>query len=257
MILTAATWNVNSVRARLPHVTRWLSDNPVEILCLQETKVTDEAFPREPFQEMGYHSTVHGQKSYNGVAVLSRVPLSEVSRGLPSGFLGEQARLLEFSCKGVRFLNAYVPNGGSVELPAFQDKLRWLKELQEEAAHPGQPVIVMGDFNVAPEPIDTHSPEEQDGTVCFHPLERERIRSFLDAGFTDVFRFVNPGERSYTWWDYRAGAFRRNLGMRLDLVLASGAGMDLVRHVRIDPSPRGWERPSDHVPVEFGLDVRE
>jgi exodeoxyribonuclease-3 len=257
MILTAATWNVNSVRARLSHVTRWLSENPVDVLCLQETKVTDDLFPGDELAGLGYSATVHGQKSYNGVAVLSRVTLEDVFTGLPSGFLGDQARLLSFRCRGIRFLNAYVPNGGDVALPAFELKLRWLTELLAAADSTAEPVIVMGDFNVAPGPDDTHSPEEQEGSVCYHPHERERIQAFLHTGFVDMFRVFHPEGKAYTWWDYRAGAFRRNMGMRLDLVLASQTAAPLFRGVKIDPEPRGWDKPSDHVPVLCDVEVPE
>ena len=253
MMLTCATWNVNSVRARLTHVLDWLRADPVDVLCLQETKVTDELFPSEPFRELGYTATTHGQKTYNGVAVLSRHPVEDVSRGLPSGFMSDQARLLSFRLAGVRFLNAYVPNGGDVSLPSFANKLLWLDELLALASSFSGPVVVLGDFNVAPGPDDTHSPEEQDGTVCYHPLERERIRAFLEAGFTDSFRAFNPGGKAYTWWDYREGAFRRNKGMRLDLVLASREAMPLFDSVETRTVTRTWEKPSDHVPVLFRL----
>lgn len=252
-MLTCATWNVNSVRARLTHVLDWLRADPVDVLCLQETKVTDELFPSEPFRELGYTATTHGQKTYNGVAVLSRHPVEDVSRGLPSGFMSDQARLLSFRLAGVRFLNAYVPNGGDVSLPSFANKLLWLDELLALASSFSGPVVVLGDFNVAPGPDDTHSPEEQDGTVCYHPLERERIRAFLEAGFTDSFRAFNPGGKAYTWWDYREGAFRRNKGMRLDLVLASREAMPLFDSVETRTVTRTWEKPSDHVPVLFRL----
>jgi exodeoxyribonuclease-3 len=251
--MTGATWNVNSVRARLDQVLRWLFDHPVDFLCIQETKVTDDLFPVEDFLSAGYGSTFHGQKTYNGVAVLSRNVPSDVHRGLPSGFLGDQARLLGFTLEGIRFLNAYVPNGGEVELPSFRHKLAWLEELLETALSIPGPAVVLGDFNVAPGPDDTHSPEVQDGTVCFHPLERQRIRAFLDAGFEDVFRRFHPSGKAYTWWDYRAGAFRRNMGMRLDLVLANRQAAELFLEVRSDPEPRSWEKPSDHIPVVFRL----
>lgn len=254
-MLTCATWNVNSVRARLPHLLTWLKAEPVDMVCLQETKVTDDLFPSEPFMELGYTATTHGQKTYNGVAVLSRLPLEDVFRGLPSGFLAEQARLLSFRLAGVRFLNAYVPNGGDVSLPAFENKLRWLDELLELAKTFSCPVVALGDFNVAPGPLDTHSPDEQDGTVCYHPLERQRIKAFIDAGFTDSFRAFNPAGKAYTWWDYRQGAFRRNMGMRLDLVLASRQAMPLFISVETGIETRTWEQPSDHAPVLFRLDI--
>lgn len=254
-MLTCATWNVNSVRARLPHLLDWLNSEPVDMLCLQETKVTDNLFPADPFRELGYTATTHGQKTYNGVAVLSRTPVEDVSRGLPSGFLADQARLLSFRLAGIRFLNAYVPNGGEVSLPSFENKLRWLDELLELASAFSGPVVVLGDFNVAPGPDDTHSPQEQDGTVCYHPLERQRIGAFLEAGFTDSFRAFNPVGKAYTWWDYRQGAFRRNMGMRLDLVLASRSAMPLFVSVETGIEPRTWEKPSDHAPVLFRLAV--
>lgn len=253
MTRTAATWNVNSVRARMDHVLRWLEANPVDLLFLQETKVPDPLFPADPFRARGYIPICHGQKTYNGVAVLCREEPEEVGRGLPSGFLGDQARLLILRWKGIRFLNAYVPNGGDVELPSFLHKLQWLDELLATALSYTEPVLILGDFNVAPGPDDTHSPETQDGTVCYHPLERERIRAFLSEGFVDVFRRFHREGKAYSWWDYRGGAFPRNLGMRLDLALASRTLAERVVWARIDPVPRRWEKPSDHAPLVLGL----
>lgn len=256
-MLTGATWNVNSVRARLPHLVQWLSKNPVDVLCLQETKVTDDLFPADSFRELGYSAITHGQKTYNGVAVLSRVPVHDITTGLPSGFLDDQARLVSFTVNGIRILNVYVPNGGDVDLPAFGQKLRWLDELLAYASAINGPVMVTGDFNVAPGPDDTHSPQEQDGSVCYHPLERQRLQAFLESGFVDGFRLFHPAGKAYTWWDYRAGAFRRNMGMRLDLVLASESAAGLLLSVENDPEPRTWEKPSDHIPVVFRASLKE
>lgn len=224
-------------------------------MCLQETKVTDSLFPAGEFEEAGYRSAILGQKTYNGVAVLHRMEIEDISAGLPSGFLGEQKRILSFSACGIRFLNVYVPNGGDVESPRFADKLRWLDELREMALSMNGPVIILGDFNVAPGPDDTHSPREQDGTVCYHPLERQRIGEFIESGFSDVFRAFNPQGKAYSWWDYRAASFRRNRGMRLDLILANRTALGLICDCSIHTETRSWERPSDHVPVSLRMRI--
>lgn len=255
-MLKIATWNVNSVRARLSVITRWLSLAQPDVLCMQELKATAEQFPFQPFQELGYSCLVNGQTRWNGVAVLTRLPFTDVRTDL-NGFLPEQRRMISGRVSGVTLVNVYVPNGGEVDNPRFHDKLRYLEVLREYALSLSGPVVVTGDFNVAPGPDDTHSPDEQDGTVCYHPLERERIDAFKTQGFTDVFRGFQPTGKAYSWWDYRAAAWRRNRGMRLDLVLANGNAADMVKECYIDKEPRGWERPSDHTPVVFTMDSGE
>lgn len=253
-LLKIATWNVNSIRARLPVVLRWLEEAGPDVLCIQELKATREQYPGDELQELGYNSHVNGQVRWNGVAILTREPLLEESTSL-AGFLPEQKRMISGVIGGLRIINVYVPNGGEVENPRFMEKLEYFSVLREYALSFHEPVVITGDFNVAPGPDDTHSPEEQDGSVCYHPLERQQIREFATAGFTDVFRKFHPEGKAYSWWDYRAAAWRRNRGMRLDLVLANPRALPLIGDCSIDSEPRGWEKPSDHTPVVFTVDV--
>ncbi|MCK5132164.1 MAG: exodeoxyribonuclease III [Candidatus Sabulitectum sp.] len=256
MELKIATWNVNSVRARIPVITNWIEKEKPDILCMQELKATDKQFPLKEFSALGYHSAVNGQVRWNGVAIISKNPISDIQTDL-SGFLPEQSRMISASVYGIKLINVYVPNGGDVDQPRFQEKLSYYEILREYAlAFPG-PTVILGDFNVAPGPIDTHSPEEQDGMLCYHPLEREQIQKFAEAGFTDVFRQFHPEGQAYSWWDYRAASFRRKRGMRLDLVLADNSAGRMITHCSIDTEPRGWERPSDHTPVVFNIQVSE
>lgn len=255
MIRKLATWNVNSIRAREEAVLRWLEMEAPDVLCMQETKVQDDLFPAEAFLEMGYGLSLHGQKTWNGVAVLSREEPLSVSTGLPDGFLSEQKRLIKVRLGDLTVVNVYVPNGGEVGLDRFRDKLMFLDRLRDyvrELSASG-PLVVMGDFNVAPGNDDVYDPAALDGTVCFHPEERARIRDLISDGMLDVFRCFNPGGRAFSWWDYRAAAFRRGMGMRLDLVLLNGEAAGMAAGCRIDTGPRGWDRPSDHAPVVLEL----
>ncbi len=256
MKLKIATWNVNSVRARMPVITTWLKKEKPDILCMQELKATEEQYPSEEFSELGYRSAVNGQVRWNGVAIISRPPLSDIQTDL-SGYLPEQSRMISAAVAGIRLINAYVPNGGDVDHPRFQEKLRYFEILREYALSYSGPTVILGDFNVAPEPIDTHSPKEQDGSVCYHPLEREQIKLFAEAGFSDVFRRFQPEEQAFSWWDYRAASFRRNKGMRLDLVLANSSADKMITGCLIDREPRGWLKPSDHTPVVFDVETAE
>ena len=253
-MLKIATWNVNSIRARLPVVLRWLNENRPDVLCVQELKATLEQYPGNELGELGYTSHVNGQARWNGVAILTRLPLSEEACDL-RGFLPEQKRMISGVIGGLRLINVYVPNGGEVDNPRFKEKLEYFSVLRKYALSFNEPVIITGDFNVAPGPDDTHSPEEQDGSVCYHPLEREQVSKFAAAGFKDVLRKFHPDGKAYSWWDYRAAAWRRNRGMRLDLVLANQSAMELITDCSIDTEPRGWEKPSDHTPVVFTVDV--
>ena len=253
-LLRIATWNVNSIRARLPVLLRWLDEKRPDVLCVQELKATLEQYPRNELSDLGYSSHVNGQVRWNGVAILTREPLSGVETDL-RGFLPEQKRMIAGDIRGLRIINVYVPNGGEVDNPRFKEKLEYFSFLREYALSFEGPVIITGDFNVAPGPDDTHSPEEQDGSVCYHPLEREQISKFADSGFTDVFRKLHPEGKAYSWWDYRAAAWRRDRGMRLDLVLANQRAAALISDCSIDKEPRGWEKPSDHTPVVFTVDL--
>ncbi len=246
-----ATWNVNSVRQRLGHVQDWLAANQPDVLALQEIKVVTEAFPAAEFEAIGYCCTVDGQKAYNGVAFLSRSEATDVARGMPA-FEDEQKRVLAASFGDVRCVNLYVPNGQSVGSDKYEYKLRWLTALREylREALTGYPKIaVVGDFNIAPEDRDVHDPEEWRGQVLCSDAEREKLAALTALGFVDVFRGFEQPEQAFSWWDYRAAAFRRNRGLRIDLILASPALAASCTACGIDVEPRRREQPSDHTPV--------
>jgi exodeoxyribonuclease-3 len=246
-----ASWNVNSLRVRLPHLLDWLKANPVDVIGLQELKLQDEQFPLAELQALGYHAAVSGQKTYNGVALLSRAPLAEVERGLPN-FSDDSKRLIAATVNGVRVISAYVPNGQSVGSDKYAYKLRWLQALashlrSELARYPR--LAVVGDFNVAPTDADVHDPLAWEGQVLCSPAERTAFQALLDAGLKDAFALFPRPAQAYTWWDYRMGAFRRNLGLRIDHVLLAAPLADKCSSFQIDTAPRKLERPSDHAPV--------
>ncbi|MFP5348935.1 MAG: exodeoxyribonuclease III [Gammaproteobacteria bacterium] len=251
-----ATWNVNSLRVRLPHVCDWLARVQPDVLCLQETKVTDEECPVESLREAGYHVLHSGQKSYNGVAILSRAPLGEASTEAP-GLDGGQKRYVAATVSGVRVISVYVPNGEAVTSPKYAYKLEWLAALRAHLVQELKrfPLLaVVGDFNVAPEERDVHDPRLWQNQVLFSAPERAALRALMDVGLVDVFRkFVQPAG-SFSWWDYRKGAFRRNLGLRIDHIFCSAPLAERCGACTIDTAPRALERPSDHAPViaEFG-----
>ncbi len=251
-----ATWNVNSLKARLPHVLRWLTEQQPDVLALQETKTVDENFPVTELHEAGYQAVYAGQKTYNGVALLSRMPVTDIVTDIP-GLDDPQRRVLGAALGGVRVLNLYVPNGSEVGSDKYAYKLGWLDRLTglveaELKAH--ERLVVLGDFNIAPEDRDVHDPQEWRGKVLFSEPEHAALRRLLALGLSDVFRRFEQPERSFSWWDYRAAAFRRNLGLRIDLILASPALAERCASCVIDKVPRGWERPSDHTPVVAEFD---
>ena len=250
--MKVATWNVNSLRVRLPHVLKWLEREQPDLLALQETKLKNEDFPADTFRDYGYFATFSGQSAYNGVAILSREPPSVVSLGLGGHYADEQKRVLGATFGGLRLWSLYVPNGQSVDSPKFEYKLEWLAALRvlladELARHPA--LLVVGDFNIAPDDRDVYNPAAWEGKVLCTPAERAALAALGELGLRDAFRLFEQPERIFSWWDYRAGAFRRNQGLRIDLVLASQALSQRCSGCRIDKEPRGWERPSDHVPV--------
>jgi exodeoxyribonuclease-3 len=251
-----ATWNVNSIRAREELVLRWLEEESPDVLCMQETKVENSLFPSGGFSGLGYRTYLNGQKTWNGVAILSKREPERVECDLPGGFLDQQKRIITAVFPSVTVVNTYVPNGGDVTLDRFRDKLDFLDHLLDYAMTLSKmgPLAVMGDFNVAPEEDDVHDPAVLDGSVCFHPEERKRFRRFLEGGMTDIYRKFNPDGKAYSWWDYRAAAFRRNMGMRLDLILVNGPAAEMATSCTIQVGPRKWERPSDHTPVVLELD---
>ncbi len=255
--MRVASWNVNSLRVRLPQVLQWLVDTRPDVLAMQEIKLQDEQFPLDEFRAAGYSAHFAGQKTYNGVAIVSRTEATGVIRDIP-GLDDPQRRIIAATIGGVRLLNLYVPNGESVGSDKYRYKLDWLDKVthfveQELRAHPR--FIVLGDFNVAPEPIDVHDPAAWEGKVLFSEPERAAFRRMLDLGLCDTFRSRHPDETAFSWWDYRMAGFRRNLGLRIDHILASEDLCTLCKTAAIDKGPRGWERPSDHTPVvaEFSL----
>lgn len=246
-----ATWNVNSLTVRLPHVLNWLKTNPVDVLALQETKVIDEKFPFEEIKHAGYHVAFSGQKTYNGVAVLSKIPLSESVTDIP-GLDDPQRRILATTVGDYRIVNLYVPNGSDVSSDKFVYKLLWLSKmtafLQAQLAQ-FEKVVVVGDFNIAPADVDVHDPDTWVGKVLVSPQERSAFESWLSLGLIDGFRLFDDHDVIYSWWDYRMASFRRNLGLRIDHVLVSPALVKSCQRCFIDKTPRAWERPSDHTPV--------
>jgi exodeoxyribonuclease III len=246
-----ATWNVNSLRVRLPHVIEWLGSEKPDVLALQETKTVDEQFPHAELQAAGYHSVCAGQKTYNGVALLSRQPLADMLRDFP-GIDDAQRRTLAATIGGIRVLNVYVPNGESVGSEKYAYKLDWLERLtayvrDQLTKHPR--LVLLGDFNIAPESRDVHDPAAWEGSVLFSAPERAAFQRLIDTGLRDTFRVFEQEAKSFSWWDYRMNAFRRNMGLRIDHILASPALSERCRSCRIDKGPRKRERPSDHTPV--------
>ena len=245
-----ATWNVNSLRARLAHVLAWLEANPVDALCLQETKVVDELFPEEELAAAGWRAVYSGQKSYNGVAILAREEPADAVAGVP-GDDDPERRVLAATVGGARVLNLYVVNGRAVGDPKYAHKLAWLERVTAyaaELARGHERLVAVGDFNVAPADADVHDPEAWRGRILCSDPEREALAKLqAAAGLRDCFRLFEQEPDSFSWWDYRQGGFRRNLGLRIDLILASEA-MDCAG-CAIDRTPRGWEKPSDHAPV--------
>ena len=245
------TWNVNSLRVRLPQLLEWLAANPVDVIGIQETKLTDMDFPGEAIAAAGYQWVHNGQKTYNGVALLSRQPLQDASRDLP-GFVDEQKRVIAATINGVRIINVYVPNGQTVGSEKYGYKLRWLEALREYlraelATHPL--LAVTGDFNIAPADEDVHDPALWKDQVLCSAAEREAFFALLGVGLKDSFRLAPQPPGSFTWWDYRQAGFRRNMGLRIDHVLASNALATNFESSAIDLGPRRNDRPSDHTPL--------
>jgi exodeoxyribonuclease-3 len=246
-----ATWNVNSLKVRLPQVMDWLTAQQPDMLCIQETKLEDANFPLAEIAASGYRTLFSGQKTYNGVAILSRQPGADVLTAIP-GFPDEQKRVLAATVGDVRVVCLYVPNGQSLDSDKFQYKLAWLRALnvwlrEELMRHPR--LVVLGDLNIAPDERDVHDPKLWEGQVLFSPPEREAFQGLLKLGLADSFRLFDQPEKSFTWWDYRMGAFRRNLGLRIDHILLSGELAKACTSCIIDKEMRGRERPSDHAPV--------
>jgi len=246
-----ATWNVNSLRVRLPHVLDWLAAQRPDVLCLQETKLEDAAFPFAEIEAAGYRAVHNGQKTYNGVAILARTEVGDVARDIPD-FDDAQKRVIAATVGDVRVVCAYFPNGQSVDSDKYPYKLKWLAALaawlkEELVRHPN--LVLLGDFNIAPEDRDMYDPVAWKGQVLCTDAERDAYRRLLGLGLADAFRLFEQTEKGYTWWDYRMMAFRRNLGLRIDIILLSTALAGACRACAVDRAPRKLERPSDHAPV--------
>ncbi len=250
-MLKIASWNVNSLRVRLEQVLQWLAVKQPDLVGLQETKLTDDSVPIEVLNEAGYKVIFAGQKTYNGVAVLSRRSARDIVTSIP-GFDDEQRRFIGASYGDVRLLNVYVPNGERVGSDKFQYKLRWLEALSaylelQLAAHPR--LVVVGDFNIAPDDRDVYDPQAWQGQVLCSEEERDALSGLCNLGLSDTFRLFEREDGFFSWWDYRMAAFRRNMGLRIDLILSSAAMSEACRASYVDKGPRGWVRPSDHAPV--------
>jgi exodeoxyribonuclease III len=246
-----ATWNVNSLKVRLPHVAAWLATHQPDVLCLQETKSEDAKFPQEPIAQTGYQAVFSGQKTYNGVALLSRSVPTDVAAGIP-GFADEQKRVLAATYGDVRVICIYIPNGESVESEKYQYKLRWLAALTEWLRSELQKyprLALLGDYNIAPEDRDVWDVKEWEGKVLFSAPEHAAFKGLIELGLADSFRLFEQPERAFTWWDYRMNAFRRKLGLRIDHILLSSALAQACTACTVDIEPRKLERPSDHAPV--------
>lgn len=253
-----ASWNVNSLKVRLPHVIDWLTEQTPDVLALQETKSTDDNFPLEDILSTGYQVHYIGQKTYNGVAILTKDDAELIAKEIPD-YDDVQRRVIAIKTQGITVLNLYVPNGSEVDSEKYEYKMDWFKHLHPfiaELKADNDKMIILGDFNIAPDERDVHDPEEWEGKVHVSPKEREQFTKLLEAGFHDSFRLFEQEDKLYSWWDYRAAGFRRNRGLRIDHVLLSDVLKESCKKSWIDKSPRKLERPSDHTPVIAELSLR-
>jgi exodeoxyribonuclease-3 len=257
-----ATWNVNSAKARLEPMLRWLKEREPDVVCLQEIKCVDDAFPREPIEELGYNIATHGQKSYNGVALLSKFPLDEVERGLPGDNSDEQSRYIEATVSAggcaVRVASIYLPNGNPAPGDKYKYKLAWMDRLKEHARARlafEEPMVLAGDYNAIPTPADVHDPELWVNDALFLPPTRAKFREFSNLGLVDEIRATSDDAGLYTFWDHQGGAFQKNNGIRIDHLMLSPQAADRLTAAGIDRGMRGGEKPSDHVPVWIDLDI--
>jgi exodeoxyribonuclease III len=257
-----ATWNVNSVKARIESARAWIAEAKPDVVCLQEIKCTNETFPAEVFEGLGYNCLVHGQKSYNGVAILSKRPLEEVRRGLPESEGDDHARYAEAIVQGdsgvVRIVSVYAPNGNPPGTDRFAYKLSWHERLRRHVTtllQHEEPLVVGGDYNIIPTPLDCHDPKAWAGDALFQPESRAEYRKLTNAGFIDAFRACHGAEKAFTFWDYFAGSWTRDRGIRIDHLMLSPQAADRLTGSGIDRHVRSWERPSDHVPVWCELTI--
>jgi exodeoxyribonuclease III len=257
-----ATWNINGVRARIENLLAWLKESAPDIVCLQEIKTVDEDFPRSEIEALGYHVETHGQKGFNGVALLSKSSPLEVMRGLPGNEADEQSRYIEgvfaLGVGVVRVGGLYLPNGNPLGTEKFPYKLGWMERLifhARDRLELEEPFILMGDYNVIPEPQDCFNPKVWEGDALFQPQSRQALRRLEALGLTDAVRAVTDAPKTYTYWDYQAGAWQKNNGIRIDHVMLSAEAADRLVSVSIEKHVRAWEKPSDHVPV--AVEIRE
>lgn len=247
-----ATWNVNSIRARLPRLLAWLERRSPDVVCLQETKVVDGDFPLDEIEVLGYRALYFGQKTYNGVAILSRTEVTDVQRGLPDDAPEAERRLLAATIGGVRVVNVYVPNGTALDDPRYQGKLEWYRRLRryvEATSSPDRELVICGDFNVAPEDRDVWDVEQWQGQLLFTQPEKDALQHLVAWGLQDTLRRLHPEEKIFTWWDYRNAGFFRGWGLRIDHVLATPPLAARCTSVEVDRAERKGEKPSDHAPV--------
>lgn len=246
------TWNVNSVRARQERLLNWLKTHQPDVLCLQELKCVDADFPTEAVRELGYHAALHGQKTYNGVAILAKEEPQDVVRGLADEVEDPQSRVIAATVRGVRVVSVYAPNGQAVDSPAYVYKLEWYTRLRRylDMRHkPDEPLVLCGDWNVAPEDIDTWDPKLWEGQTLFTVRERDALQRLCAFGLTDVFRKLHPGEQKFSWWDYRMLAFPKNKGLRIDHLFATAPLLERAVKSEVDREERKGKQPSDHAPV--------
>ncbi len=247
-----ATWNVNSITVRLPHILQWIEINQLDVLCLQETKITDDKFPALDFLNVGYNSAFTGQKSYNGVAILTPHRIDDVQYNFPDDSAESPKRLIAATINGIRIVNTYIPNGTELWSDPFKFKLDWLQRLRkyfDATCLKTADVLLCGDFNVAPDPRDVYDPRAWEGKLHFSKPERAALEHVRKWGFVDAFRIFHEGGGLYSWWNYREGAFYKDQGLRIDHIWISNSLAARCLLCEIDKTPRAWERPSDHTPV--------
>ena len=258
--MLVATWNVNSIRSRIDHVKEWLIANDVDILCLQETKTEDQFFPVEVFSELGYEVLISGQKSYNGVAIISRFPINDIKIGFDDvisnhkdlSILNQQKRIISAEINDIRIINVYVPNGASINSDKFMYKEKWIEYLQiylKKINSNNIPICLLGDFNIAPEDKDIHTPSNYRESIMASSKERKLLKDVLDGKLEDVFRIFEPGDKNWSWWDYRHSAWERDKGWRIDHIYLTADILSCANSCWIDKEPRSKDKPSDHAPV--------
>lgn len=257
-----ATWNINGIKARLDTAVTWMADARPDVVCLQEIKCIDGAFPTAPFENLGYNVAVHGQKAFNGVAILAKSRFDEIRPGLPGAPEDAQARYIEavlsVPAGSITVASIYLPNGNPIGSDKFAYKLAWMDRLSQRARDllkEEQPLVLTGDYNVIPEPLDAKNPDNWRNDALYQPESRSRFRELINTGFTDAIRACHPGPNVFSFWDYQAGSWQKDDGIRIDHLLLSPQAADRLHSAGIDRHTRGWEKPSDHVPVWVEIDT--